>query len=301
MRSNLGTLRGLTPTAMASRPIGIFDSGVGGLTVLRHLVRQLPGESLLYFGDTARLPYGERQAKELQAFAREILTWMAAQQVKMVLVACNTCSAWAIEALREEFAFPILGTILPGAKAAVATGRRIGVIATPATALSDVYRQAILEIDGRARVWQVGCPEFVPLVEQNRIDDPYTRRLAEQYLAPLQRENIDTLVYGCTHYPYLAPVLRSLLGGVKFVDPAVHLVAAAECELELLGWKRTGNSGGVRFGVSGDTADFARKANRLLGYTPQVERVVLPALTTAIDTRIEADGVEVMSVLSSDE
>ena len=149
--------------------IGIFDSGVGGLTVLRELYRQLPNESILYFADTARLPYGTRSSHEILQFCFEILTWMVQQGVKMVVLACNTSDALALEVLRREFDLPILGLILPGARAAVQQGRRIGVIATPATAASNAYRRAILEIEATAQVWQVGCPEFVPLVEQNRV------------------------------------------------------------------------------------------------------------------------------------
>ena len=151
-------------------PIGVFDSGVGGLTVLTQLYRQLPNESILYFGDTARLPYGTRSPAEIVQFTREILCWMQQQQVKMVVMACHTGSALALETVRWEFPFPILGVILPGAKAAVKQGKRIGVIATPATAASNAFPQAIQEIDSTAKVWQVGCPEFVPLIEDNRIN-----------------------------------------------------------------------------------------------------------------------------------
>lgn len=152
----------------SAAPIGVFDSGVGGLTVLRELYRQLPQESALYFGDTARVPYGTRSTAEILQFVREILDWMTDQGAKMIIMACNTSSALALEAVRAEYAVPILGLILPGARAAVQQGRRIGVIATPATAASNAYRQAIQEIEANAQVWQVGCPEFVPLIEQNR-------------------------------------------------------------------------------------------------------------------------------------
>ena len=158
-------------------PIGIFDSGIGGLTVLRQLYQQLPQESIIYFGDTARLPYGIRPQSEILQFVREILGWMQSQGVKMVLMACNTSSALALEAVRAEFNFPILGLILPGAKAAVQVGKKIGVIATPATAKSNAYKRLILQITEDLEVWQVSCPEFVPLIEQNRIYEPYTTEL----------------------------------------------------------------------------------------------------------------------------
>ena len=257
-------------------PIGIFDSGVGGLTVLRQLYRHLPNESIIYFGDTDRLPYGIRSAAEILQFVREILYWMQQQQVKMVIMACNTSSALALDAVREEFSLPILGIILPGAKAAVSCGKRIGVIATPATAKSNAYRRAILELDPNVQVWQVSCPEFVPLVEQNRIYDPYTIEVARSYLKPLLEQEIDTLVYGCTHYPHLAPVMRSLLpSSVKLVDPAVHLVTVCTHELDTHGLRNTHLPLPTRFAVSGCPQQFAQSSLQWLGSTPLVELVRL--------------------------
>ena len=265
-------------TDLGQQRIGIFDSGVGGLTVLRELYRQLPGESILYFGDTARLPYGTRSAGEITHFVREIMAWLRSLNVKMVIMACNTSSALALETVQAEFDIPILGVILPGARAAVQQGKRIGVIATPATAASNAYRRAILEMDVNSQVWQVGCPEFVPLIEQNRIYDPYTLEVAREYLAPLIQQQIDTLVYGCTHYPHLAPVVRSLLPtGVKLVDPAVHVVAAAAQELELLGLRNNGPAMPTRFCVSGCPEQFAELSVQWLGCTPIVEKTFLSA------------------------
>jgi glutamate racemase len=259
--------------------IGVFDSGVGGLTVLRELYRQLPNESILYFGDTARLPYGTRSPAEILQFVREILAWMEQQGVKMAIMACNTSSALALDAVRQEFKIPILGLIFPGARAALQQGRRIGVIATPATAASNAYRRAVLEIDDTAEVWQVGCPEFVPLVEKNRINDPYTYEVAQEYLAPLLQQQIDTLVYGCTHYPHLAPVLRTLLPpSVNLVDPAVSVVAAAAQELELLGLRNTRPPLPTRFCVSGNPEQFAQVSVQWLGFTPIVEKIDLPEI-----------------------
>jgi len=255
-------------------PIGIFDSGVGGLTVLRQLYRQLPNESIVYFGDTARLPYGIRSQAEILQFTREIITWLQQQQVKMVIMACNTSSALALETVRQEFNIPILGVILPGARAAVQQGKRIGVIATPATAKSNAYKHAILEIDPNVQVWQVGCPEFVPLIEQNRIHDPYTAEVARAYLEPLLKQEIDTLVHGCTHYPHLTPVLRSLLPSqVQLIDPAVHVVAACTQELDLLGLRNTHSPLPTRFAVSGSPQQFSQSGLQWLGYTPVVEEV----------------------------
>ncbi len=260
-------------------PIGIFDSGVGGLTVLRELYRQLPNESIIYFADTARLPYGNRSQAEILQFVREILNWMVQQGVKMAIMACNTSSALALEIVRSEFNIPILGLILPGARAAVQKGRRIGVIATPATANSNAYRRAILEIDQTCQVWQVGCPDFVPLIEQGRIHDPLTTEVAREYLIPLMQQQIDTLVYGCTHYPHLAPVITSILPGpVQLVDPAVHVVMAAACELEMLGLRNNRITMPTKFYVSGCPQQFAQLSKQWLGCTPAVEKIYLPVI-----------------------
>jgi glutamate racemase len=265
--------------ATPASPIGIFDSGLGGLTVLRELYRQLPTESVLYFGDTARLPYGTRSPEEILQFVREILLWMAQQGVKMVIMACNTSSALALEQVRAEFNFPILGLILPGAKAALKQGKRIGVIATPATVASNAYQNAILEIDPTAQVWQIGCPQFVPLIEQNRIHDPLTRTVAQTYLAPLLEQQIDTLIYGCTHYPLLAPVFRQILpASVQLVDPAVSIVHATAQELELLGLRNTRSPQPTRFCVSGSPEQFSLLSAQWLGCTCVTEQVELPKL-----------------------
>ncbi|GAB4284443.1 MAG: glutamate racemase [Oscillatoriaceae cyanobacterium] len=256
--------------------IGLFDSGLGGLTVLREIYRQLPNESILYFGDTARLPYGNRTPGEIVQFMREIVAWMVPQGIKMVIVACNTSSALALETVRSEFDIPMLGLILPGARAAVEKGRRIGVIATPATAASNAYRRAIQEIEPGALVWQVGCPEFVPLIEADRIGDPYTAEVAREYLNPLLMQQIDTLIYGCTHYPFLEPVIKEILPPeVNLVDPAAHVVAAAVKELEFAGIRETRLPLATRFCVSGSPEEFARRAVPWLGFTPTVEQIYL--------------------------
>ncbi|MHC5932598.1 glutamate racemase [Nostoc sp.] len=269
-----GNLDGFSDQEPQRAPIGIFDSGVGGLTVLRQLYRQLPNESIIYFGDTARVPYGIRSQAEIIQFMREILTWMEKQGVKIVVMACNTSSALALETVSKEFSLPILDIILPGARAAVQQGKRIGVIATPATAKSNAYKHAILEIDPNVQVWQVGCPEFVPLIEQNRIHDPYTAEVARAYLEPLLEKEIDTLVHGCTHYPHLTPVLRSLLPSqVQLIDPAVHVVAACAQELDLLGLRNTHPPLPTRFAVSGCPQHFSQSGLQWLGYTPMVEEV----------------------------
>jgi glutamate racemase len=261
-------------------PIGLFDSGVGGLTVLREMYRQLPNESLVYFGDTARLPYGTRSAAEILQFVREIIDFLVAKDCKMVIMACNTSSALALEQVRTEYDIPILGVILPGARSAAQAGDRIGVIATPATAKSNAYQQAILEVNANKQVWQVGCPEFVPIIEQNRVNDPETRTIVQQYLQSLMEQDIDTLIYGCTHYPILAPVVRSILpADVKLVDPAVAVSAAALQELDLLQIRNLQMAMPTLFYVSGDPAPFTTIAQQWLGYTPIVQAISLAELT----------------------
>ena len=256
--------------------IGLFDSGVGGLTVLRQIYRQMPQESVLYFGDTARLPYGTKSPEEIIRYVREIIDWMLTQGVKMVIMACNTSSALALETVQNEYNIPILGLILPGARAAVKKGKRIGVIATPATAKSHAYARAIEEINSAVEVWEVGCPEFVMLIESNKIDSAYTKEVVIKYLQPLIDRNIDTLIYGCTHYRHLEKVFQSILPkSVEIIDPAEYIVVAADKELELMGLQNNRVSLPTRFCVSGSPQKFAFTARRWLGYFPQVERVYL--------------------------
>ncbi|MGF1569297.1 MAG: glutamate racemase [Nodosilinea sp.] len=272
---------------MATSPaaIGIFDSGVGGLTVLREIYRQLPNESVLYFGDTARLPYGSRSPAEILHFTRQILTWLASQRVKMVMMACSTSSALALDIVQSEFDFPILGLVRPGAQAAARRGSRIGVIATQATVASSAYKMAIQELDPTRQVWQVSCPRFVPIVENNQINQPCARQAAETYLQPLVAAKIDTLVYGCTHYPHLAPVLQSVLPStVQYIDPATYMVAAAARELDALGLRSSSPAWSTKFCVSGPAQDFKRLAVQWLGHAPTVQQIQLPELAVNPDT-----------------
>jgi glutamate racemase len=273
--------KGLNHRLLTPRPapIGIFDSGVGGLTVLREIYRQLPNESVLYFGDTARLPYGSRSPEEILYFVRQILTWMADQGVKMVMMACNTSSALALDQVQGEFPFPVLGLIRPGAQAAALQSKRIGVIATQATVASRAYTSAIQEIDPGCQVWEVGCPKFVPIVEQNQIKEPHAQRTAATYLQPLMVANIDTLVYGCTHYPHLAPVFKTILPRtIQYVDPAVSMVAAAARELDALGLRSSLPAWSTEFCVSGAAGEFKKLAVQWLGHQPMVRQIRLPEL-----------------------
>ncbi|MBE7383007.1 MAG: glutamate racemase [Leptolyngbya sp. SIO1E4] len=274
--------RGSASAQMSSAPIGIFDSGVGGLTVLRELNRHLPNESILYVGDTARLPYGDRTPEEIVQFVHEIMAWMMAQGVKMVMMACNTSSALALEQVQPEFPVPILGLIWPGARAAAKAGQRVGVIATPATVASNAYRQAILEVDPTTQVWQIGCPQFVPLIEEDRLQDPATLSVAKTYLRPLLEANIDTLVYGCTHYPHLEPIFQTFLpSSIQRIDPAHSLVKAAAKELELLNLRNSTSGHPTRFFVSGCPDQFSHVAARWLNAPPQVSQVNFASFVTS--------------------
>lgn len=212
------------PPSHSARPIGVFDSGIGGLTVLRQLHRVLPGEDLVYLGDTARVPYGTKSPETVIRFACEDTSFLVARKVKAVVVACNTVSAWALPALEERFNVPILGVILPGAKAAIAATRngRIGVIGTAATIRSGAYNASIAAHDREAHVFTRACPLLVPLVEEGWIEHPVTRAVLDEYLRPILANRIDALVLGCTHYPLLKKVIQECAG------PDVQLVDSAE-------------------------------------------------------------------------
>ncbi|MGD1851579.1 MAG: glutamate racemase [Cyanophyceae cyanobacterium] len=260
------------------QPIGVFDWGAGGLTVLKELERQLPNEPLLYLGDTARVPYGTRSPEEIVEFARQIITWMVGRNVKMVVMACNTSSALALEKMRQEFDIPILGLIQPAAKLAINQGRRIGVIATPTTARSHAYRDAIKGRSPSTAVWEVGCPEFVPIVEGGRINNPETLDIVRTDVQPLLEQGIDSLVYGCTHYPHLAPVLDQILpGAIARIDPAVSIVRDAKEVLDTLKLHHVAPLQNHRFCVTGDKAQFSLLANQWLNEPPTVDQVSLSA------------------------
>ena len=230
----------LSPTS----PIGIFDSGVGGLTVARAVMERLPRENIVYFGDTARVPYGVKSPDTVRRFAAQIARFLLKRQVKMLIIACNTMAAVAFEAVREFSPVPVLEVIDAGARTAVARtrNRRIGIIATPSTIASGAYLQAIQRHDDSGMfIAAQACPLFVPLVEEGWLDHPVTRLTAFEYLTPLLAQNIDTLVLGCTHYPLLKPMLGSVMGhGVRLVDSAEAVSERAEELLRGLGLENPG-------------------------------------------------------------
>ena len=211
------------------RPIGVFDSGIGGLTTVRELYHRLPTESVVYFGDTARLPWGNKSKETVTRFSVEIASFLVRQNVKCIVVACNTASSHALEALRERFAVPVIGVIEPAARAAVehSPHGRIGVVGTLATVGSNAYADAIARLDPKADVQQRACPLFVPLVEEGWLDHAVTRLVAEEYLHELKAAGLESLILGCTHYPMLAPLLHDYMGpSVKLIDSGAEAARA---------------------------------------------------------------------------
>ena len=208
---------------LKNAPVGVFDSGVGGLTVMREIMRQIPNESIIYFGDTARVPYGNKSKETVTRFSRQIVHFLKSHQVKTIVVACNTASAYALDELEKECDIPIMGVVKPGAKAAVEATRngKIGVIATEATIGSGIYSHYIKELKSSATIYGKACPLFVPLVEEGLWEDPVTEEIARRYLAELIDNDIDTLILGCTHYPLIRSTVRKVIGEqVTLVNPA---------------------------------------------------------------------------------
>jgi glutamate racemase len=216
---------------MRECPIGIFDSGIGGLTVLRELQKQLSRESVIYYADLARMPYGAKTPAEIIAINEEILTYFAERGVKLVIVACNTSSAIALECSKDKFAMPIIGVIGPGANTAFALtkNKKIGVLATEATVKSHAYKNILTSLNPSVQVYEQACPKLVPLIEQGELDAPELRAVAAEYLRPLLETGIDTLIYGCTHYPLIDRTIRACAGDkIKYVDPAAGTVVLAK-------------------------------------------------------------------------
>lgn len=241
---------------------------MGGLTVVHELKRQLPHESLIYFGDTARVPYGNKSPATVRRYSREILDFLLRRDVKMVVVACNTASAHALDELGSAAPVPVLGVIEPGARAAVKASRggTIGVIGTAGTMRSGAYARAINALAPQARVIQRACPLFVPLVEEGWLDHDATRLTAHQYLDPLFAEGVDTLVLGCTHYPLLKPLLRSVLGlDISLIDSAEETAGAVARSLRGSGIEAPAVvSGSVEYLVSDAPEAFEQVASRFL-------------------------------------
>ena len=254
-------------------PIGVFDSGVGGLTVAREIMRQLPNERIVYFGDTARVPYGSKSPETITKYSRQIVRFLQTQQVKAIVIACNSASACALEALEAETDLPIIDVVRPGAVTALEATRngKIGVIATEATISSGIYKRYIEESDRNVRTISKACPRFVPLVEEGLWEDPVTDEIAGRYLSELIDSGIDTLILGCTHYPLIRSTVGRIMGEeVSLVNPAYETARALKRLLKEKGLESEQKPGlGTelyRFFVSDAADKFQRFANSILSY-----------------------------------
>jgi glutamate racemase len=249
-------------------PLGVFDSGIGGLTVARALFERLPRESVIYFGDTARVPYGPKSPDTVRRYSGEILAYLLRRGVKAVVIACNTSTAHALDYLKGQSPVPMVGVIEPGARAAVAATRTgaIGVIGTAGTIASGAYERAIKALRPDARVHAQACPLFVPLVEEGWFDHPAAELIARAYLEPLRKAGVDVLVLGCTHYPLLKPLLARVMGpDVTLVDSAEETAKVVAEELGARGLLAAGGSHEHLFVVSDDEPHFRKVGARFLG------------------------------------
>jgi glutamate racemase len=266
----------------SSKPIGVLDSGFGGLTVVGELIRQLPQENILYVGDNQRCPYGSRAPEEVRRFLFQIMDFLVQQDVKMIIIACNTATAVGLEAARQRYDVPVLGVITPGSRAAISATQtgRVGVIGTEVTIQSDAYRREIHRINPRLEVINRSCPPFVRLVEEDIVQTAKAREIVAEYLEPLRQEGIDTLILGCTHYPLLAPVIGEVMGeGVQLISSAEETAREASTVLSVQDQLCNHNlQPDYRFYTSGDPKWFATVGSRWLKRPIQVERVVLGTL-----------------------
>jgi glutamate racemase len=251
------------------KSIGIFDSGLGGLTVLKEIVKSLPQEDTIYLGDTARVPYGTKSPETVTRYAREITSFLVSKDIKLLVVACNTASAVSLDALKEHFDIPIVGVIEPGARRAVSVTRsgKIGVIGTEGTIKSGAYTKAIKRLNPNVEVLTRACPLFVPLAEEGWVDNEVARLTAESYLASLRSEGVDTLVLGCTHYPLLKKIIGEAVGSaVKLVDSAEETARMVAEILRNEGLLRPASEkGNHHYYVTDVPAGFIRVGNRFLG------------------------------------
>ncbi len=258
----------------ASLPIGVFDSGVGGLTVAREIMRQMPNEEIIYFGDTARVPYGSKSKETILRYSRQIVHFLLEQNVKAIAVACNTASAYALPEIEKDCPVPIIGVIKPGARTAttITKNNKIGVIGTSATITSGVYTEYIQQMDPAAQVLGKACPLFVPLVEEGLWEDPVTDEIAGRYLMELMDEEIDTLILGCTHYPLIRKTIGRIAGpDVQLVNPAYETAVELRemlCERGLLSAEAPtlGSTGKYQFYVSDMADKFKQFANSIIKY-----------------------------------
>lgn len=254
-------------------PIGVFDSGFGGLTVVREIMRQIPNEKIIYFGDTARVPYGSKSKETVTRFSRQITNFLQTQNVKTIVVACNTASAYALDELEKEIDIPIIGVVKPGAKVAadVTKNGKVGVIATSATIGSEIYTTYIKQLKPEVSVTGKACPLFVPLVEEGLLEDPVTDEIASRYLLELIDIDIDTLILGCTHYPLIRNTIQRVVGDkVTLVNPAYETARELKLLLEEKGIlqdkKPDLGENRYQFFVSDGAEKFKTFANSILKY-----------------------------------
>ena len=268
---------------MVEKPVGVFDSGVGGLTVVNQLIKSLPQEDIIYFGDTAHLPYGSKSKESVIRFSLDIANFLQAQRVKIIVVACNTASSFALSSLRENIEIPVIGVIEPGAQAAVDATRnfKIGIIGTEGTIKSRAFEEVLRKIDKNVKVFSRACPLFVPLVEEGWLDEPETSQIAEKYLSPMKDEGIDTLILGCTHYPLLKELLSRIMGQeISLIDTAEATAKAVERKLREKNLLRKGSRKAVyKFFVSDDPEKFLQLGRRFLGKNVEkAERINLETM-----------------------
>ena len=261
-------------------PIGVFDSGVGGLTVAREIMRQIPNERIVYFGDTARVPYGSKSKETVTKYSRQIIRFLQTENVKAIVIACNTASAFALDTMQKEFDLPIIGVVKPGAKMAAQTTKngKVGLIGTEGTIRSGVYAEFIKSFKPDVEVIGKACPLFVPLVEEGWLHDSVTDEVAARYLKELQDKQVDTLILGCTHYPLLRSTIRKIMGdGVCLVNPAYETALELGRLLEEKGLAGEGtekNEFPYRFYVSDLADEFKAFANSILPYDVEMTKKI---------------------------
>jgi glutamate racemase len=253
---------------LAALPIGMFDSGMGGLTVLHECLVQLPGEHFAYVGDTARFPYGEKSHDELELYSRQITAFLETVPVKLIVVACYSATSAALPALQEQFDTPVIGVVMPGARAAVETSRyrKIGVLATEATVASGAYPRAIRGLDSGAEVIQQACPGLVDFIEAGDVTSQEVADAVRGFTEPLKAQRPDVVILGCTHYPLIAPMLQRFLGrDVTLINPAAEIAREVEAMLLRQGLERPGEvMGSYRFYTTGDVERFRETGARFL-------------------------------------
>lgn len=254
-----------------NNPIGVFDSGVGGLTVVKALLEQMPHESFIYFGDNAHVPYGAKEEWQLMGYARDIMTFLLEQKVKAVVVACGTHSSTTLPIFRDDYDLPMLGVLKAGARTAarVTQNGKIGVIATVATTRSLAHTREIKGINEQFEVFELGCPKLVPLVEAGKLEGDETREAAAEYLQPLLERGIDTLVLGCTHYPFLSTVIQEYVGpGVRLADPSCETIEDLQKIFAERDLSNDRTAPPVRqFYVNGNAESFYQVGRLLIGET----------------------------------